>query len=144
MFGEINDSGMQQPYVQHLFSSKTFWLDEISFPCSLTSCHSNDLETQLWASLRAPGELSIYLTHTSTRICAGQHTKTYFEESAERKMHSHVHRNQLQSDSTFTCTHRRMRITDPRTNTHTIQSTPWQADRQMGSCCDRCSFFNPH
>lgn len=60
-------------------------------------------------------ETCLYATHTSTRICASQHTVTHLQESAEK--HTHVCR-ELQSDST--CTRRRTRITDPNTNTHTL------------------------
>lgn len=132
---------MLRPYVLPLFCREASWLDDTSFPCSLTSCHSNYLETRL--SLGVPGEL--HQCHSRVHTPQPTHDDV-LQGVSGKKAHAHTctRRQRLQSDiHTHTQTHEDQRRSHK--HTHTIQSTQWQADRQTGSGCDRCSFaFNPH
>lgn len=89
---------------------------------SPVSCHSNYLETQFWASLKAPGELRLCRSHEHTGLCKPTHKDILPGVSRKARAHTCTQRNQLQSD-TFPCTHRRRRIPEPLTQTHSGSQT---------------------
>lgn len=116
--------------VQPLFSSETSWLGDTSFPRCLTSCHSNYLQSQLWASLKAPGEL--YLCHSQMNLYLCKPAiKNHTFRSQQKGTCTHMYAEKLtwkwQHIHMYTQTHMDQR---QKKNTCAIQTREWQADRQ--------------